>query len=360
MKKNYIEDEELVFNMVQGQIGYNFKNLDLLRQAFTRRSYTEEHGGENNEVLEFIGDKALDIVVVKLLVQKFGNFFNENSINSFSCNYNEDKLTQLKSKMVQKKTLSRRIDELHFSEYLIMGKSDTTNNVNEEMSVKEDLFESIIGAVTLDCNWDFKIIQSVVEIMLEPDSFINDASDTNYVRLIQEWQTQNGLVPYFKYQEASYTSTWYTKALEKENIIDQQFPLGYNYSRLRFHCQLKLQDSFPIFRGFGASQSEARMEACKLAYKYLEDNKYLFSISDEIDNPNKEDAINQLEILSRRGYFSIPTYDFEQNYDKDGNPIWKSICRITEKSKTFSAKSSSKKDAKKSAAHKMLQYVLNN
>ena len=44
--------------------------------------------------------------------------------------------------------------------------------------------------------------------------------------------------------------------------------------------------------------------------------------------------------------------------DKDGNPIWKSICHIAEESKSFSAKSSSKKDAKKSAAFKMLQFVL--
>ena len=51
--------EKVVVNMVQAQIGYTFQNLDLLRQAFIRRSYTEEHGGENNEVLEFIGDKAL-------------------------------------------------------------------------------------------------------------------------------------------------------------------------------------------------------------------------------------------------------------------------------------------------------------
>jgi len=43
--------------MVQEQIGYDFKNLDLLQQAFTRRSYTAENGGENNEVLEFIGCK---------------------------------------------------------------------------------------------------------------------------------------------------------------------------------------------------------------------------------------------------------------------------------------------------------------
>lgn len=51
---------------IQDQIGYRFKNLDLLRQAFVRRSYSEENGGENNEVLEFIGDKVLDFVIVKL------------------------------------------------------------------------------------------------------------------------------------------------------------------------------------------------------------------------------------------------------------------------------------------------------
>ena len=33
-------EKELVWKMVQGQIGYDFKNLDLLQQAFTRRPYT--------------------------------------------------------------------------------------------------------------------------------------------------------------------------------------------------------------------------------------------------------------------------------------------------------------------------------
>ena len=49
--------------MIRGQIGYKFKNLDLLKQAFTRRTYTEEHGKKNNEAPEFIGDKTLDFEV---------------------------------------------------------------------------------------------------------------------------------------------------------------------------------------------------------------------------------------------------------------------------------------------------------
>jgi len=50
---------------VQKKIGYWFDNEDLLLQAFTRSSYSSQHGGENNEVLEFLGDRVLDFYVVK-------------------------------------------------------------------------------------------------------------------------------------------------------------------------------------------------------------------------------------------------------------------------------------------------------
>ena len=110
--------------------------------------------------------------------------------------------------------------------------------------------------------------------------------------------------------------------------------------------------------GFKYNNEKERYYTGDYPPEYLCKKGLWLSICDEIDDPNKNDAINQLEILSRRGYFSIPTYNFEQTYDKDGNPIWKSICSIAEKSKSFSAESSSKKDAKKSAAFKMLQYVL--
>ena len=123
-------------------------------------------------------------------------------------------------------------------------------------------------------------------------------------------------------------------------------------------CYLKIAEELPVFRGFGQTRSEAKTNVCKVAYEYLCKKGLWLSICDEIDNPNKDDAINQLEILARRGYFSIPTYEFEESHDENGNPVWKSTCHITEENQSFSAKSSSKKDAKKVAAYKMLQYVL--
>ena len=55
----FMDNEDL--QKIQDHIGYNFKNLDLLQQSFVRRSYAKENDGEDNEVLEFIGDKALGL-----------------------------------------------------------------------------------------------------------------------------------------------------------------------------------------------------------------------------------------------------------------------------------------------------------
>ena len=47
----------------------------------------------------------------------------------------------------------------------------------------------------------------------------------------------------------------------------------------------------------------AHEEASKNIYDYLEANSMLYTIKDEIVNPSLNMAINQLETLSRRGYF---------------------------------------------------------
>ena len=169
------------------------KNLDLLEQAFIRRSYSEENGGGDNEVLEFIGDKALDLMVVKFLSDKYGYYASdgeyEDEPNHYFNEYDEGELTEFKAQLVQKKTLANRIDYLGFAEFLVMNKSDEDAEVYNRASVKEDLFEAIIGAVVLDSNWDMNVIEHVVEYMLEPEvEHINDDECAfNYIGALQDW-----------------------------------------------------------------------------------------------------------------------------------------------------------------------------
>ena len=352
--------------LVPQQIGgYQFKNQRLMKQAFTRKSFSEENGGENNEILEFIGDKALDIAVIRYLSERYGNdlhvqdkipesFRVPQEFEEFHCQLNEGELTKLKQKMVEKKALAKQIDDLGLAQFLILGKGDIEKNIADEPSVKEDLFEAIIGAVALDSNWDFDVIQNVVEVMLCPDSFIDNGEEADYVELIYEWERKkNNCIPWFKYFNQPISATWY---MSDPKVLCQ--PVHGNLDYIKYKCQLKLLDDMKIFEGYGKSQNEARKAVCKFAYEYLEKNNMLFSIKDEIENPNENDAINQLEILSRRGYLELPEYTFEEAHDTDGNPIWSVKCGISGFSYYSECTASSKKHAKKVAAYEMLKYVL--
>lgn len=400
--------------------GYKFNNLKLLYQAFIRKSYSKENGGEDNEVLEFIGDKVLDLAVVRYLSKRYGTdmhiqekipkqFRVKSEPKEFKSKLAEGDLTKLKQKLVQKKSLAKRIDELDFARFLITGKGDKRDGAAYSDSVKEDLFEAILGAVALDCDWDSNKLQDVVETMLCPDSLIKDEENEDYVSLIYEWCNQKyGINPYFKYFDTKDSkglngskpindiSRIQPYGWEQKNvglyarspkdgmtsIIPEEMRIGpvglgrqsfkesdtlqvihghldgtYENMHYTRACQLEIK-GFKAFEDYGETNNQARKRACKLAYTYLEENGLLFTIQDEIDNPNIDDAINQLETLARRGYFSLPEYEFEESHDADGNPIWRAECRIEEEEYIFYAEESSKKQAKKQAAYDMLMHVL--
>lgn len=355
--------ERNAINFIQGQIGYNFKNTDLMYQAFVRKSYSEEHGGADNEVLEFIGDKVLDIIVVKALAQEYGklasmsdNYNSEKDLESFYSELDEGELTEKKRQLVEKKNLARRIDELDLADYLMMGKGDIQKNIKQEMSVKEDLFEAILGAVAIDSNWNFEELEETVKVMLNLEEDIKQNEEDNYVSLIQEWTLRKyGEIPLYHIEKRSCQASLFKTFNGTEQFIN---PMSPDFNEMKYCCIMKLSDDLHEFLAYGRSKNMARKEVCKLAYTELKDKGMLFTIRDEIENPNREESINQLETLARRGFFSIPTYDFEETYDNDGNPIWECRCSIAKKEKSFSESSSSKKEAKKSAAFKMLSYVL--
>ena len=350
---------------IENQIGYPFKNRDLLKQAFTRRSYSQEYGGENNEVLEFYGDKVLDLIVGKLFSEQFGGIKNDyvcsapfcyitlSSLQStptspkreYQSDYDEGQLTEFRKALVSRQTLSQKIYDMDFERFLILGKSDEKNDVRNKDSVREDLFEAILGAVAIDCDWDIKKLQNVVEVMLDIKEFF---SGDNYVHDITEWTiNEYGCTPHFQY-------------------FDTYFPKDVYFNSIHFNsssqnnCYLKLGDYEHTFLAGGKTQGEAKYNVCQFAYKYLRDHDLLNSIKDEIDSPTEQMAINDLETLSRRGYFDLPKYKYTETHDKNGNPVWQVTCMVNDFDNVFNATDSSKKKAKKKAAFRMLNYVLEN
>ena len=171
---------------VQQKISYWFNNLDLLFQAFTRSSYSTQYGGENNEVLEFLGDRVLDYYVVKVMADRYGytksqlNYYNPDKDDDEFCikaHRNEQSFTELKKEIVSNATLAKLIDKLGFAKYMFLGDSDIDNKVWKNEKAKADLFEAILGAIAIDCNWNPDELQNSVEFMLNIEDFLADVQD---------------------------------------------------------------------------------------------------------------------------------------------------------------------------------------
>ena len=160
--------EQNIIDAIETKLGYEFKDKALLIQAFTRESYAKEQrvkglDVQSNEQLEYFGDSVLNYLVVCGQLDNFTKVIDGTGLHVL---YKEGKLSEFNSHWTDKTMLSQCIDALGFAQYLIMSKGDINQKANENKSVKEDLFESLVGAMWIDSDKDISRIQNVVYSML--------------------------------------------------------------------------------------------------------------------------------------------------------------------------------------------------
>ena len=154
---------------IEERIGYVFSDKSLVIQAFTRASYVNEHRGAHgeplmsNEVLEFFGDSALSAAIVSLLMRERC----ERYAYGIKTSLTEGDFSNIRSKLSDKRNLSKSTEALGLEKYLLLGAGDAKKDVASEPSVKEDLFESIIGAIYIDSGMNIEAVISAVSKMLD-------------------------------------------------------------------------------------------------------------------------------------------------------------------------------------------------
>lgn len=120
---------------VERIIGYKFANVQLLSCALTHSSYVNEHGGEDNERLEFLGDSVLNFLVGEYL------FFSDPDAS-------EGSLSSVRAATVSRKPLSSIVDGLGLLNFLCVGNGVNKNGFSDK--ARSNIFEAIVGAVYLD------------------------------------------------------------------------------------------------------------------------------------------------------------------------------------------------------------------
>lgn len=121
------------FESLCTQLGYRFKQPELLQRALTHRSYAAEH----YERLEFLGDSVLGCAIAHHLCATFPQL-------------SEGELSRLRSNLVKEDTLVRLAQGLDLGRHLKLGDGERKSAGHRRPSILADAMEAIFGAVFLD------------------------------------------------------------------------------------------------------------------------------------------------------------------------------------------------------------------
>ena len=119
--------------IIEKIIGYEFADKSLLQRAFTHSSFSDY----SYERLEFLGDSILGCVVADYLFSNYKDF-------------DQGTLTLIRANIVDKPPLVRVIKSLNLNRYMLLGKGEIQNNLQNSNKLCGDLFESIVGAIYMD------------------------------------------------------------------------------------------------------------------------------------------------------------------------------------------------------------------
>lgn len=118
---------------LERRIGYNFRNHELLFQALTHRSASENH----YERLEFLGDSILSVVIAEQLYFRFPKS-------------PEGDLSRMRATLVCGTMLAKVARNFELGKFLKLGPGELKSGGFRRDSILSDAVEGIIGAIFLD------------------------------------------------------------------------------------------------------------------------------------------------------------------------------------------------------------------
>lgn len=163
------------------EIEYKFKNIELLKTAFTHTSYAHENKIESNEKLEFLGDAILEFTVSDYLYKNYKKL-------------KEGEMTKVRATVVCEKSLHKIAEKYHFNELLYLGKSEKLSGGNHKPAILADSVEAVIAAIYIDAGLEQArnfIIENLKESIEEASK---NVGQKDYKTVLQEELQKHGSV----------------------------------------------------------------------------------------------------------------------------------------------------------------------
>lgn len=212
--------DDVRISEIEEKINYCFSNKKLLEVALTHSSFSNEHGGESNEKLEFLGDSILNFLVAEKLYHE--------QIDD------EGTMSVLRSELVSMKPLANAVKNMNLLQYLRIGKGLKKTELS--LKIQSNIFESILAAIYLDGG--LKDCRNFVFDNLE----FNNILSNDYKTHLQE----------------------YVQAYMKGKVIEYKDSLFGSYYVSELYIDGKLFGT-----GKGIRKKDAQQEAAKIACNKL-------------------------------------------------------------------------------------------
>ena len=131
------------YHNLEKKIKVEFKNKDLLVKSLTHKSFNKD---ENNEKIEFLGDRVLGLVIAKKLLEIYPN-------------EKEGILDKKFASLVNKKTCLEIAMNLDLQKYILTYNVKNQKNTIED-KVQADCCEALLGSIYLDKG--FNVVEKVI------------------------------------------------------------------------------------------------------------------------------------------------------------------------------------------------------
>lgn len=215
----------------QTKLGYSFRNVELLQQALTHRSFSKTH----NERLEFLGDSLVNTVIAELIFLEYRNV-------------SEGHLSAMRSSLVRRETLAEVAKSISLGDFLLLGGGTLKTGGHRLESILADTYEAVVAAVYLDSDWAAcsQMIKEHFEGRIQGLENMADVRDAK--SKLQEWLQARSL------------------SLPEYQTIDVEGP-GHA-QRFKIRCVVENQQG--EFLGEGSNRRAAEQLAAEMALKSIE------------------------------------------------------------------------------------------
>ena len=218
---------------IEKEIGYEFKNKQLLETALTHTSYAYENKKQSNEKLEFLGDSILEFVSSEYIYHNYPKL-------------KEGEMTKVRASVVCEDSLQKIAKMHNFSDFLYLGKSERTSQKEVRPAIMADSIEAVIAAIFLDGGLE-ETKKFILNNLAKPiENATKNIGQKDYKTVLQEVLQKNGNV------DIEYV------------IVDEKGP---DHEKV-FTAEVKFNNKI-LATGEGKSKKQAEMEAAQKALENI-------------------------------------------------------------------------------------------